>query len=75
MLDLLIAPAFIIAFVQVIKKTGYVPKRLIPSLTLVVGVSALYLFGVGDVVTRLFTGCLASFTAMGMWSATRTTVE
>ncbi len=74
MIDLTIAVPIIFALVQVFKKAG-LSSRYAPLVSMILGLSLFYLFGVGEILPKLFSGLIAGLSASGLYSSAKTVLK
>ncbi len=70
MFDLTIAIPVIVGIVSAAKTAG-LRSKYAPLLSIGIGVGALYLFGDGTTVSRLFEGLIAGLSASGLYSSAK----
>lgn len=74
MIDLTIAVPVIIAIIQGLKGSG-MDKKYSFFASLILGIGGFYLFGIGDVLPRIFEGLIAALSASGLYSGVKNTVQ
>jgi len=73
-MDLLLGVPVILGIVQVVKTTGYLSRKFVPLFALWVGMIVFSVFGDSTWQMNILEGIIASLTAMGLWSGTKSTI-
>lgn len=65
----------IIAIVEILKTSLKIPARIIPLVTIVLGLVAAFVYvSPGDPAQAILIGLVMAFSAMGMWSGAKNTL-
>lgn len=74
MLDITLGVPLIIAIAELAKRTG-LSIKYVPLFAVIFSVAAFYLFGVGEVGSRVLEGVITGLSAVGLYSGVKTTVK
>ena len=65
----------IVALTEGLKRTGYVPKPLVPVISILLGAGIFYFVGTGTTEENVITGIFSALSAMGLYSGSKATVK
>lgn len=73
--DAVVIP-IILAVVEGVKRTGYLPNKFTPILAVIVGaLASVFVVGTGEWVTDAVNGVIYGLSASGLYSASKTMVK
>lgn len=70
-MEIVIAVAIVAALVEVVKKTNYLPKELMPFLAIVLGMTITFVSTPAPVNEVVLTGLVVGLTAVGVYEGTK----